>query len=208
MPFALTGGPVVRDHLRNPQNLARPASKFCSIFRSRSVFQARSTRQDTAAGVRSRGHTHARSRSTARDADSREGLACCHPETLDRALELVQANPVTAVERPRIPRRRWRILEPHEVPRVCKACSEDRARRMFPDSRPDRPSPLGACGPLEAREPRRPPRGVELAGGERLIALPPSFVDALAEQFTSSPYRADEDFVFAHPERGTKPDAN
>jgi len=43
--------------------------------------------------------------------------------------------------------------------------------------------------------------------GERLIALPRSLVDALAEQFTSSPYRADEDFVFAHPERGTKPDA-
>ena len=45
--------------------------------------------------------------------------------------ELVQANPVTGVERPRIPRQRWRILEPHEVPRVSKAFSDERARRVF-----------------------------------------------------------------------------
>lgn len=39
---------------------------------------------------------------------------------------------------------------------------------------------------------------------ERLIALPRTLVDALVEQFTSSPFRSDEDYVFAHPERGTR----
>jgi integrase len=43
--------------------------------------------------------------------------------------------------------------------------------------------------------------------GERLIALPRTLLDALAEQFTASPYRTDHDFVFCHPERGTRLDA-
>ena len=47
------------------------------------------------------------------------------------AEELVHANPVSGIERPKVPRRRWRILEPREVPRVAKAFSDDRARRVF-----------------------------------------------------------------------------
>lgn len=43
--------------------------------------------------------------------------------------------------------------------------------------------------------------------GERLIALPRTLADALVEQFTSSPFRSDEDFVFAHPKRGSKLEA-
>ena len=39
---------------------------------------------------------------------------------------------------------------------------------------------------------------------ERLIALTTSHVDALAEQYTSSPYRSDDDYVFCHPQRGTR----
>ena len=39
--------------------------------------------------------------------------------------------------------------------------------------------------------------------GERLISLPPMLVDALMEQFTSTAYRSDDDYVFCHPKRGT-----
>ena len=45
--------------------------------------------------------------------------------------ELVDANPVASVRRPKVVRRRWRILEPAEVPVVYKAFSDDRARRVF-----------------------------------------------------------------------------
>jgi len=45
--------------------------------------------------------------------------------------ELVAVNPVTGVERPRVQRQRWRILEPAEVLRVSKAFTDDRARRVF-----------------------------------------------------------------------------
>ena len=40
--------------------------------------------------------------------------------------------------------------------------------------------------------------------GERLIGLSPALVDAWAEQFTSSPYRSDDDYVFCHPRRGSQ----
>ena len=45
--------------------------------------------------------------------------------------ELVDATPVASVQRPKVIRRRWRILEPREVPRVSKPFSDDRARRVF-----------------------------------------------------------------------------
>jgi integrase len=45
--------------------------------------------------------------------------------------ELVESNPVASVQRPKVERKRWRILEPREVPRVSKAFSDDRARRVF-----------------------------------------------------------------------------
>ncbi|HEX2110356.1 MAG TPA: hypothetical protein VHF67_02270 [Gaiellaceae bacterium] len=44
---------------------------------------------------------------------------------------LVQANPALLVERPRIPRRNWRILEPAEVARVAKAFTDEQARVVF-----------------------------------------------------------------------------
>ena len=45
--------------------------------------------------------------------------------------ELIPSNPVSGVERPKVKRNRWRILQPAEVPAVCKAFSDDRARRVF-----------------------------------------------------------------------------
>src|SRR6185436_18125850 len=45
--------------------------------------------------------------------------------------ELVDANPVEGAERPTIPRRRWRILEPAEVARTSKAFTDTQPRVAF-----------------------------------------------------------------------------
>jgi len=47
------------------------------------------------------------------------------------AEELVQTNPVASVERPKVQRRRWRILQPAEVGRVAAGFTDERARRVF-----------------------------------------------------------------------------
>jgi integrase len=39
--------------------------------------------------------------------------------------------------------------------------------------------------------------------GERLIAISPTLLRELGEQYRETPFKADTDYVFAHPERGT-----
>ena len=70
------------------------------------------------------------------------------------AEELVPSNPVSGVERPKVPPVRWRILEPYEVPRLYNAFSDDRSRRVFLTFILSRVAPQRACGAaLGAREP-------------------------------------------------------
>jgi integrase len=126
--------------------------------------------------------------------------------------ELVETNPAENAERPKLPRRSWRILEPHEVPRVSKAFSDDRARRVF--------LTLALTGLRRFELVGLRWRHVNLVEGtlrveeskseegERLIALPRTLVDELVAHFAGSSYRADEDYVFCHPERGSKLDAD
>ena len=45
--------------------------------------------------------------------------------------ELVDSNPVAGAERPKVPARRWRILEPAEVGRVLAAFTDEQARTVF-----------------------------------------------------------------------------
>jgi integrase len=127
------------------------------------------------------------------------------------AEELVDSNPVASVQRPKVQRHRWRILEPREVPRVSKAFSDDRARRVFLTLTLTglRRSEIVALrwkhvnlveGTLRVEESKS-------EEGERLIALAARLVDELAEHFAGSRYRSDDDFVFAHPERGSKLEA-
>jgi integrase len=127
------------------------------------------------------------------------------------AEELVAANPVAGIERPKIPRKRWRILEPREVPRVSKAFSDVRGRRVFLTlvlTGLRRSELVGLRwrhvnlveGTLRVEESKS-------EEGERLIALPRTLVDELVAHFAGSTYRSDEDYVFCHPERGSKLDA-
>jgi integrase len=125
--------------------------------------------------------------------------------------ELIESNPVASVQRPKVERKRWRILEPVEVPRVHKAFSDDRARRVF--------LTLTLTGLRRSEVVGLRWRHVNLVEGtlrveeskseegDRLIALPRTLIDLLAEQFTSSPFRTDDDYVFAHPKRGSKLEA-
>jgi len=41
-------------------------------------------------------------------------------------------------------------------------------------------------------------------GGERLIALPSTLVETLSARYRYTPYKADADYVFAHPETGAR----
>lgn len=50
-------------------------------------------------------------------------------ERVDHLRDLV--DPVVGVERPKVQRRRWRILEPQEVGRVAAGLTDERARRVF-----------------------------------------------------------------------------
>jgi integrase len=128
------------------------------------------------------------------------------------AEELIAANPAAGVERPRVPRNRWRILEPREVPAVAKAFTDERARRVFLTLTLTglRRSELTSLrwrhldmleGTLRVEESKS-------EEGERLVALPPTLARALADHYAGSAYRGDDDFVFAHPQRGSRLDAD
>jgi integrase len=124
------------------------------------------------------------------------------------AEELVEANPVEGAERPKTRRKRWRILQPAEVARVLKAFTDEQARTMFLVLM------LTGVQRFELRQLRW--RDVSLVEnvlrvaesktdeGERTIALSPMLADALADHYRRTAYKGDDDFVFCHPERGTK----
>lgn len=124
------------------------------------------------------------------------------------AQELVSGgNPVASVERPKVPRNRWRILEPREVPVVAKAFTDRRFRLVF--------LTLTLTGLRRCEITRLRWRDLDLLEGtlrvveskseegERLIALPPTLTRELADHYAASKYRDDDSFVFAHPERGS-----
>jgi site-specific recombinase XerD len=124
------------------------------------------------------------------------------------AEEHIASNPVTGVERPKAARTRWRILEPHEVPRLCKAFSDDRARRVFLTFILTglRRSELVGLRWGHVNLIDRTLRVVEskTEEGERLIALPHSLATELEQHYAATRYRADTDYVFAHPTKGSR----
>jgi integrase/recombinase XerD len=122
--------------------------------------------------------------------------------------ELLQVNPVTGIERPRVQRQRWRILQPAEVPAVSKAFTDDRARRVFLTfmlTGLRRSELLGLrWGHVNLVEGTLRVVESKSEEGERLVALPSPLVTELMDHYAGSSYRSDEDFVFAHPKRGSR----
>jgi integrase len=123
------------------------------------------------------------------------------------AEELIDRNPATGVERPKVRKYRPRILAPVEVARISKAFTDDRARVAFLTL------VLTGIRRFELQALRW--RHVNLVEstlrvaeskseeGERSIALPRSLVDELAELYRRTSYRGDDEYVFAHPTRGS-----
>lgn len=127
------------------------------------------------------------------------------------AEELVPSNPVSGVERPKVPRVRWRILEPYEVPRLYNAFSDDRSRRVFLTFILTglRRSELVGLRWGHVNLVERTLRVVESKSeeGERLIALPDMLAAELEHHYIESVYRSDDSYVFGHPTRGSRMDA-
>lgn len=126
--------------------------------------------------------------------------------------ERIPSNPVTGVERPKVRRNRWRILQPSEVPAVSKAFSDARARRVFLTFMLTglRRSELRALRWGNVNLVEGTLRVVESKSeeGERLIALPRPLVDELIDHYRGTVYRADTDYVFGHPQKGSAWDAD
>jgi len=107
----------------------------------------------------------------AADADGyvREALEAYAPATVDLDVnvlvdvfhsamreELVDRNPAELAERPKLPRRNWRILEPAEAGRVAAAFTEFASAGGVPDADRDRaPPPRAASASVEGRRPAR-----------------------------------------------------
>jgi integrase len=121
--------------------------------------------------------------------------------------ELVETNPAERAERPKLPKRRWRILEPIEVARVAKAFRDEQARVVF--------LTLVLTGLRRSELQALRWRDVDLLAavlrvrdsktedGVRSIALSPGLVDALSGHYTATAYKGDGERVFCHPDRGT-----
>ena len=131
----------------------------------------------------------------------------CGHLSLDEALQLTA---VAGVERPKVARNRWRILEPREVQLVRRAFTDERARRVFLTFILTglRRSELMKLRWRHVSMAEGTLRVVETKSeeGERLLALPRSLVDELTAHYAASSYRADTDYVFGHPTRGTPMD--
>jgi integrase len=122
--------------------------------------------------------------------------------------ELVESNPAAGAERPKLPRRRWRILEPVEVARVAKAFTDEQARTVF--------LTLVLTGVRRSELQALRWRDVDLVDnvlrvrdsksedGIRSIALSKTLAEELWQHRRRSRFQGAGELVFCHPERGTK----
>jgi integrase len=121
--------------------------------------------------------------------------------------ELIDSNPVEGANRPRIPKRNWRILKPEEIRRVANAFTDAQARVIF--------LMLVLTGLRKSELQRLRWRAVSLVesvlkvedskseSGERSIAIPSMLAEALAQHFQRTAFKGDDELVFCHPKRGT-----
>jgi hypothetical protein len=120
----------------------------------------------------------------------------------------VESNPAAGAERPKLPRRRWRILEPVEVSRVLKAFTDEQAKTVFLTLvlTGIRRSELQALrwGDVDLVENVIKIRDSKSEDGIRSIALSTTLAEVLWQHRRRSNFQGDDEFVFCHPERGTK----
>jgi integrase len=126
--------------------------------------------------------------------------------------ELVDSNPARSVDRPKQSGRKWRILTPVEASRVMKEFDDERARLTY--------MTLLLCGLRRHEIQNLRWRHVSLVEntlrvvdsksehGRRSIAIPPGLAEALWQYRRGSAYQGENDFVFAHPRKGSRLDAD
>jgi integrase len=120
--------------------------------------------------------------------------------------ELIESNPVEGAERPKIPRKRWRILEPVEVARTAKAFTDEQARTAF--------LVLVLTGIRRGELQALRWRDVDLVesvlrvrdskteDGVRSIALPGGLAEAIWQWRRATAYQANDERVFCNPRTG------
>lgn len=121
--------------------------------------------------------------------------------------ELVQSNPARRAERPKIVKKRWRVLTPAEVARVSRAFTDPQARLVF--------TVLVQLGLRRSELQRLRWADIDLVEntlyvresksdeGVRSIAIPTRLAEDLWQHRRASAYNGDGELVFCHPERGT-----
>jgi integrase len=126
------------------------------------------------------------------------------------AEEVAETNPVSGVQRPKVRRRKWKILTPAEVTRVAQAFTDEQAQLIFLTL------VLTGIRRFELQALRW--RDVDLVmstlrvaeskseEGERSIALASMLAEALWQRRRSSAFRGDDELVFCHPTRGSRID--
>ena len=124
--------------------------------------------------------------------------------------EIVDRNPAVGVERPKVRKRKWRILCPEEVGRVARAFADDQARLMFQVLMLTGLRRFELLG-LRWRDVDLVTNTVRIVKskseeGERSIALSPALAEALWQHRRKTAFQGDDEFVFCHPERGSKVD--
>jgi len=120
--------------------------------------------------------------------------------------ELVETNPAARAERPKRPRRRWRILQPLEIQRVARAFEDEHARVVFLTL------VLTGIRSFELRALRW--RHVDLVenvlrvaeskseDGERTIALSPRLAESLWQHRRRSTFQGEDERVFCNERTG------
>ncbi len=121
--------------------------------------------------------------------------------------ELVSSNAAEAAERPKLPRREWRILQPQEVGRVARAFTDEQHRTVF--------WTLVLTGVRREELRRLRWRDVDLVEivlrvrdakserGLRAIALAPMLAELLWQRRRETAFQGDGELVFCHPQKGT-----
>jgi len=129
------------------------------------------------------------------------------PRKTAKTEELIDSNPVEGANRPRIPKRHWRILKPAEIRRVSKAFTDEQARAVF--------LTLVLTGLRASELQRLKWRDVSLVesvlrvvdskseSGVRSIAIPSTLADELRRHYQRTKFKGDDERVFCHPRRGT-----
>jgi integrase len=120
--------------------------------------------------------------------------------------QLIETNPAEDAERPKIARRRWRILEPVEVARTAKAFTDEQARTAFLVLvlTGIRRGELQALRwrDINLVESVLQVRDSKTEDGVRSIALPGGLAEALWQWRRATPYQGEDERVFCNPRTG------